>query len=1311
MTPLWLSTRKGPYPLAVITVVLSALLGLTYLTESIIVSVNEDSFQNAIDKRCVEYLQAAQKEFVAVQEDTRSAAVKAANHPGVLRFLTGADTSEASLFDVVVSMARDMDVGLEVYDRHGSLAAWEGRSGVSHASEVRAALEGAVTSYVNRNAITSQLFVFVPVRGHDTIVGAVLVRQTVDMNYPLNNQYIQHEGLTKVLSRRLGVNVEFDFSPGAGLRKDGRYASALLFGIDSAKVGSVSILRPPRAAYFDSIVAPYHVIESLLLLAILGVVAATLWRMLAKKTLRPAIRLMGGIALIWGVRYALLWIDISSVLPSLTLFDPSLFASQFGFGIARSSGELTISVLALVCTGLLCITVIEEQRSLGGGPLRLFLRSSVLRVLASLAAIVVLFWLFYGFAAVVHSVVYDSTIRFADQQEIFPSMELAVITIDMMTTASCLMVVGIGTVWFVLQCLSAGPVVRIQGWIGAAALLSVVACLFGFVLETPVIPIVIRVAFGVFVMLALVLVSRRPGEVQWKIDGPTSMFILVAAVALYYPLLDKYVQEKDRDRVESFAEQVSRPADSWLTFVVNEGLHDFSSDETVEALLSDDEQEVARIAFVRWAQSLACKEGYASMFSVSDTAGKVLSRFFIGGQIQNAMRADTNGLVADGPRVDVLHVGAGLTALDVYSGTTPILTYDGRIIGYGKVLVAAGRQTLFRGENPRLLRSAEAEDLESFYRPISISEFRGGVLYTTTNLSLPIHYRIPAAAERELANPSATSAWVEEQINSRTYETYYFRRAGSTAIVALGLAKPGPRWYVVGLVKILSFTTLLFLVVIAVILLLRLSRHKPVLPSFRERLLAALLVTAVVPLILIALYGKFLAREGVLANLSSRLSDYTLSVTQNVPEQADSLLHIGAAVPFAMTDEIATDVGTDFNIFVNNTLALTSRPELFEAGIIDRRISGRAYDNVVLRGRRFYMETERIGEYEYAVGYRPILDSEGSIASIVSVPTLFRQDELDAEVSGRNVFVIGIYLVVFVAILFIAGIFANRIAAPIHRLTEATRRVAGGNLDVDLGNVAADGEIGELVRSFESMTGDLKRSRQELIHAERELAWREMARQVAHEIKNPLTPMKLAVQHLRMVFREGGTDFKQVLEEVTQTLLNQIDTLSRIASEFSHFARMPHPDLIPCNASEILREAVQLFDREGRVHFLVHLDESLPLVMADKDELRRAFVNILRNAVQAIGDRGTVEVSTHVVGHELELAIRDDGPGIPPELQNRLFQPYFSTKTEGMGLGLAIVKKTIDDLGGTIRIESNPGAGTVVTIRLPLKATISDPEA
>jgi len=125
----------------------------------------------------------------------------------------------------------------------------------------------------------------------------------------------------------------------------------------------------------------------------------------------------------------------------------------------------------------------------------------------------------------------------------------------------------------------------------------------------------------------------------------------------------------------------------------------------------------------------------------------------------------------------------------------------------------------------------------------------------------------------------------------------------------------------------------------------------------------------------------------------------------------------------------------------------------------------------------------------------------------------------------------------------------------------------------------------------------------------------------------------------------------------------------------------------------------------------VHLDESLPLVMADKDELRRAFVNILRNAVQAIGDRGTVEVSTHVVGHELELAIRDDGPGIPPELQNRLFQPYFSTKTEGMGLGLAIVKKTIDDLGGTIRIESNPGAGTVVTIRLPLKATISDPEA
>jgi nitrogen fixation/metabolism regulation signal transduction histidine kinase len=408
-----------------------------------------------------------------------------------------------------------------------------------------------------------------------------------------------------------------------------------------------------------------------------------------------------------------------------------------------------------------------------------------------------------------------------------------------------------------------------------------------------------------------------------------------------------------------------------------------------------------------------------------------------------------------------------------------------------------------------------------------------------------------------------------------------------------------------------------------------------------------------------------------------------------------------AAVSPAAAEQIAADISTDFNIYAGGSLSATSRPELFEAGILDRRISGSAYVSVVLRGTRFLLETERIGLYQYAVGYRPVLSDDGAIVGVVSVPTLFRQDELDAELSARNAFLFGVYFVVFLAMLAIATAFASRIAAPVHLLTEATRRVSRGELDVDLHNIRAEGEIGELIDAFGAMTKDLKKNREELVRFERELAWKEMAKQVAHEIKNPLTPMKLAIQHLRMTYQDHAENFDQILNDVSRTIIEQVDTLSRIASEFSHFARMPKRQLEPCDISQVLTETMQLFERQGGVLYEMNLAEGLPPVLADREELRRAFINVVRNALQAMENRGVVRMTAERQGAQVRVTIADTGPGIPEEMKARLFQPNFSTKTEGMGLGLAIVKKTIDDLGGTIELTSTPGKGTTVSIVLP----------
>ncbi len=279
-------------PVAVVALLL-ALLGLSRLAESIVFRHDQESIESVQDARSADYLDTAEREFAGEQRAARRIATEIAGNPVVAAALSGADTAEGlrgsvPLFETISRMAHEQEVGIEVYDRQGRLLAWEGRSGAAHRREVRIALDGQMTSYVNRTPIASQLFVAIPVREHGRITGAVIVLRTIDVNFPLNNRYIRREGLTSELTRRLGVTVEFDFAPGAQPRKDGRYASAVLYGIDSTRVGTVSLMRPPRTSILLGAVGPFRTFDSILLLALLAVAVAALWRLTMRLSLPPS---------------------------------------------------------------------------------------------------------------------------------------------------------------------------------------------------------------------------------------------------------------------------------------------------------------------------------------------------------------------------------------------------------------------------------------------------------------------------------------------------------------------------------------------------------------------------------------------------------------------------------------------------------------------------------------------------------------------------------------------------------------------------------------------------------------------------------------------------------------------------------------------------------------------------------------------------------------------------------------------------------------------------------------------------------------
>ncbi len=317
-------------------------------------------------------------------------------------------------------------------------------------------------------------------------------------------------------------------------------------------------------------------------------------------------------------------------------------------------------------------------------------------------------------------------------------------------------------------------------------------------------------------------------------------------------------------------------------------------------------------------------------------------------------------------------------------------------------------------------------------------------------------------------------------------------------------------------------------------------------------------------------------------------------------------------------------------------------------------------------------------------------------------------------------YLFGGLLALLAAILVVAVVLAGQLTRPFGRLRQGLQAVGAGEAEEPIPVETRD-EVGELVETFNAMQAALVQSRRKLAEQEREVAWSTMARQVAHEIKNPLMPMKLSVQHLQRVFQTPGEEappedvrFARQFERTTDMLIDQIETLNRIASDFSTFARMPMRNPESLDLNEVAEEAAALFDgplaESGRAEFVLDTSETPLRVVADREEIRRVLVNLLTNALQAIpgGPKpGRIALATRADDGWAEARVSDDGTGIPPDVQPDVFQPSFSTKTSGMGLGLAISKRAVEAAGGAISFETAEGEGTTFTVRLPLAAPAS----
>ncbi len=494
--------------------------------------------------------------------------------------------------------------------------------------------------------------------------------------------------------------------------------------------------------------------------------------------------------------------------------------------------------------------------------------------------------------------------------------------------------------------------------------------------------------------------------------------------------------------------------------------------------------------------------------------------------------------------------------------------------------------------------------------------------------------------------------------------------------------------------------------------------------SFSAKLYVAFVLLALAPIVSLA----FLIRGIMIADLERDVEQEGFD-RAHVSERIVHELHLAAPssalgtapVTDSVLERVADIAGVDVDLYIGGELLATSNPELVSSGLLHTRAAPSAQRDVVVERRSHSIHRESVGSFEYLVVSVPILLSPWKEPGILSVPLASRQAEIDHKVQSLNQTVLVAALGFSLAAAALAYSLARRIAGPINQLTEATHAVAEGSLEVSLDTSSRD-EIGALFASFNQMTSDLKQQRDDLEKSKKFEAWAEMARQVAHEVKNPLTPIQLATEHLLRVYGDPDVDFEKVLEECSATILQQVKTLRQISMEFSTFASPGPLTLEPTNVSELVRDTLAPYRQSLPDTIRVSTDSSgeIPEVMADARLVRRTLVNLVENSLHALNGKGSIRVHLAQVtdgdgdadGYRsfVEITVRDDGVGIDPEMKARVFEPYFSTRAAGTGLGLAIARKVVEDHGGTIRLESEPGDGTRVTIRLPaLSRRSSDP--
>jgi len=1345
--------------LIIITLIIFTILIRSYFFNSISSGWQQVSGEKSLEvsNKCLSLFYARQNELAVVSWNI-------VNDKKFISAIKSQNTVKA--YDALFEKFNDSKFSIEVYNSRYEQILYNGRQLHPEILELKKALEGARYSDVKEIGLYTYLIIYDPVKD-DTgnIIGVIALGTIVDINSNIENIYFDNTGLTQEIYNIYHINVDFTFNNEFKSISESQVEQNQLElkGIDNSTIGRISIPQLDRGSYLNSINIKFDNLINFLLFILSGVIIYFA-HIISGRIKTEIFRGLLIVVLLISARYFWLMNDFPSDFFSDSnseFFSPNFYASGFGYGAAKSLGDLLITTLVIFLCSFIIIkkSISFFQREVKTG------NNKFLHIIILILSLFVVFAALQFYGQIVQSIIYDSSVKFIDKSDLFsfnrPELLAARLILILLSISLILVIISSGLIVLKYFNPVLSPYKNLRknfSLVFTAIIIALVPVFlfFGDELSLSHAHIILIVVMSGIVMYYLQRKISTTRNYSFVNIPELSLILLSCTVFIPVIILTKITSQENR-YLEKAAREISQNNIDKVSFLVNSSINEIVSNEKLVSEINK-MNKTGNLAFKVWSSSSLNDEDVNSAVYILDSNKRLISDFSITPTELNKdsvlkfvlTEYNTNKEQKDEEITDFSRDTGDVNLETVFLTSTEPGLINNKENKYYAAVSELGN------ENAELNRTAKtlayvivvcSYDSKNYLKQSSLSIFRN---YARENIlnkltSAPVYsefsydelvgssnndiskalFKSLTAFRESVKNKPVKSSLRYDQFENESYKSYY--------ILTEARQNVPEKIYVVS-VKIndfalssyfyfsyLLFSAFIYLIILILYLLYRAGivvikwqRLRIIRFGFREKLFVSFLIASVVPIIILALYTReYVKSKNEQSYYNQLISDlrlidqyvknrmYIISMTEKKGKRENVL---------SFSDVFGKELSQsnkNFNLYFNSRLAATTSEQLYKSDLLDTRLSGHAYYNLALMKKDFYTENQQIGDFTFIVGYKPVFDRYNYLTGIISTQTVFKQNEINQELNESLVYIFGPYIVAVILLVFIVNVLSYRISNPILKLQKATVRLSRGFTDVEVKANTKD-EIGELVKSFNTMVKELKRAQEELKIAERETAWRDIARQVAHEIKNPLTPMMLAMQHLYRAYTSGSKSFESILKSTNKLIIDQIETLNKIATEFSDFARLPGKNYELLNADEMIKDVTSLMSTKQKIELNLS-DKIVHNVLGDRDELKRAILNIIKNSLQAIEEnkdsikQGRIIISSEQRNGYYHVKVNDNGGGMDKITLSKLFEPYFSTKSSGMGLGLVITKKILDDMKAKIYVKSEMGKGTEVEVVFKLE--------